>query len=256
MIVITSQDPGPLSNSYVIGDRPGGCAVLLDGGTPMGPIVDGIDQNNWTPQRLFVTHRHPDHIANVASYSARYSIPVAGHAAEAQACGGFDEELEGGECFSCGELVLRVLHIPGHTAGHIALCVQHGDELAVFTGDTLFRGSVGGTLGQGHTHFEDLRRSLLEVLMTLPANTCVYPGHSIPSTIGEEREHNPFVRAWSAKSAPPPIVCAVAGRPAELLLRGPDYDGGTKCWVRWPESGDLDVVPGSRVVTNPGAAEA
>ena len=256
MIVVTSQDPGPLSNSYVIGDRPGGCAVPLDGGTPMGPIVDGIEQHAWTPQRLFVTHRHPDHIAHVADYRARYSIPVAGHGAEAAACGGFDDELEGGERYSCGELELRVLHIPGHTAGHIALCVKHGDELAVFTGDTLFRGSVGGTLGVGHTDFEDLRSSLLDVLMALPAETRVYPGHSIPSTIGEERAHNPFVRAWSAESAPVPISCAVAGRPAELLLRGPDYDGGTKCWVRWPESGILDVVPGSRVVTNSTDGEA
>jgi len=249
--VVTSADPGPLSNSYLVADRPGGAALLIDGGTPTAPIDGAIAREGWRPMGLFVTHRHPDHSAHLDHYRRTHSIPIRGHAAEAPACGGFDEELRGGERFSWGELELRVLHIPGHTAGHIALAVRHGDELALFSGDTLFREGVGGTRGQGHTSFADLRHSVLEVLLAEERRTVIYPGHAGPTTVAHERRHNPFVKAWRANPPPRGVPCRVAGRGARLLLRGPDYDGGTKCWVRWPENGEEDIVAGSRVTEGP-----
>lgn len=246
MQVVRSHDPGPLSNSYLVYDREGGSALLVDGGTPTAPLHEAVRARRLEPELLLVTHRHPDHIAHVAEYAERYGIPVAGHPEEAEACGGFDRLLEGGEELSVGELRVRPLHVPGHTAGHLAVRVTHGGEEAVFTGDTLFRGSVGGTRGSGHTTLADLRRSVLEVLLALPPETAVHPGHTVPTTVAEELRTNAFVRAWRGEEAPEPRSCEVSGRPALLLLRAPDYDGGTKCWVRWPD-GSEDVVPGSRV---------
>jgi hydroxyacylglutathione hydrolase len=244
--VVTSHDPGPLSNSYLVYDHEGGAALFVDGGTPTAPVHEEVRARRLRPELLVVTHRHPDHIAHVREYAARYGIPVAGHPAEAEACGGFDRLLSGGEALTVGELEVTPLHVPGHTAGHLAVLVRHGEERAVFTGDTLFAGSVGGTRGPGHTSLADLRSSVLEVLLALPPDTVVHPGHTVPTTVAAERAGNAFVRAWSGEELPAPRPCLVTGAPATLLLRAPDYDGGTKCWVRWPDGGE-DVVPGSRV---------
>jgi glyoxylase-like metal-dependent hydrolase (beta-lactamase superfamily II) len=126
----------------------------------------------------------------------------------------------------------------------LALLVN--DEV-VFTGDTLFRGTVGGTLAPGHATFEDLKRSVMDVLMKLPPETVVYPGHTDATTIGQEWEGNAFVRLWRGLDEPANVEVTAFGRPATLLLRAPDYDGGTKCQVRYPDSGE-EVVPGSQVV--------
>lgn len=247
MFVARSPDPGNLANSYLVADRPGGVAVLVDGGTPTGPIHAVITEEDLRPAALFVTHRHPDHIAHVREYAERYEISIHGHLAESEACGGFDVELAGGESFSFGALSLSALHIPGHTAGHLALHVRQGDEGVVFTGDTLFRGSVGGTLGRGHTTLADLQHSILEVLLALPAETLIHPGHTEPSTVAEERTNNQFVRAWLGELPIHEEACLAFDEPATLLLRAPDYDGGTKCWIRFADGREA-VAPGSRVV--------
>jgi hydroxyacylglutathione hydrolase len=249
VLIITSQDPHNLSNSYLVGDKIGGPAVLIDGGTPTSPIHSAIEESDLSPSHLFVTHRHPDHIQFKGEYASRYGIPICGHRAESAACGGFDMELDGGERFEVGELRVQALHIPGHTAGHIAVFIEQGDERAVFPADTLFKGTVGGTRGVGNTGFDDLRHSILEVLLKLPADTVIYPGHSGPSTIGAERDSNPYVNAWTAADLPAGQPGTFRGEALELLLRGPDYDGGTKCWVRWPSTGQFDVLPGSQVVS-------
>ena len=246
MFVVSSQDPRYLSNSYLVADKSGGAALLVDGGTPTGPIHAAVEEHGLSPSHLFVTHRHPDHIAHVREYAERYSIPICGHREEARACGGFDVELEGGEEFESGELYAKALHIPGHTAGHLALYVRGGPQGAVFCGDTLFRGSVGGTRGVGHTSFEDLRHSVLEVLLALPRDTIIYPGHTVPSRVEEELDENRFVRAWSGRDEVREQAARFDGQAVTLLLRAPDYDGGTKCWIRWA-SNQLDVVAGSRV---------
>jgi hypothetical protein len=86
----------------------------------------------------------------------------------------------------------------------------------------------------------------MDVLMQLPHSTRVLPGHTDPTTIGDEWEHNPFVRVWRGVDGPGDEPCTVSGRPATLLLFAGDYDGGHKGWVRW-EDGSQDIVPGSRV---------
>ena len=116
----------------------------------------------------------------------------------------------------------------------------------MFTGDTLFKGSVGGVRAPGHTTYADLRDSIMGTLMELPADTVIYPGHSEASTVGREWQENAFIRVWRGLDAEGSQPCTALGEPATLVLLGADYDGGTKAWVRWQDGSD-DIVPGSRV---------
>src|SRR5213596_2094566 len=93
---------------------------------------------------------------------------------------------------SVAGLEVEALHTPGHTAGMLSLLVS-GE---VFTGDTLFRDSVGGVRAAGHTTYADLKRSIMDVLLALPPETVIRPGHTEPTTVAEELRHNPFVRVW------------------------------------------------------------
>jgi hydroxyacylglutathione hydrolase len=247
MIVERSISEGWLSNSWLVADRPGGRAVVIDPGAPPGHLRRTIAAQGLRPTHVLLTHHHPDHVLHAGELRSAYDCEVLGHGAErelfADAGCPLDRELADGEELRTGELRLRALHIPGHTRGQLAFVVN---EALVFTGDTLFRGSVGGTRGRGHGTFEELRRSILEVLLTLPEGLVVHPGHGDSTTIGHELAHNPFVRAWRGAELPAPRACSALGRQAQLLLEARDYDGGTKCWVRF-EDGSEDVVPGSRV---------
>src|SRR3712207_6285817 len=118
----------------------------------------------------------------------------------------------------------------------------------VLTGDTLFKGSVGGVRAPGSTTFDDLKASIMDVLMKLPPETVVRPGHTEPTTIGEEWEQNAFIRLWRGLDDEGDERCTVWDEEAVLVLWAPDYDGGHKAWVRWTESGRDDIVPGSQVV--------
>jgi len=117
----------------------------------------------------------------------------------------------------------------------------------VFTGDTLFKGSVGGVRAPGSTTFADLKSSIMDVLMKLPPATVVHPGHTDPTTIGDEWDQNAFVRIWRGLDPESNDRCRVGSESATLVLFAPDYDGGHKAWVRWDDSGRDDIVPGSMV---------
>jgi glyoxylase-like metal-dependent hydrolase (beta-lactamase superfamily II) len=118
----------------------------------------------------------------------------------------------------------------------------------VFTGDTLFKGSVGGVRAPGSTSFEDIKHSIVDVLLELPGETRVHPGHTDPTTVAAELEHNRFVRIWRGEDPEGSGECTALGEPATLVLLGDDYDGGHKAWVRWPDGKD-DIVGGSQVKT-------
>jgi hydroxyacylglutathione hydrolase len=122
----------------------------------------------------------------------------------------------------------------------------HVNGEAVFTGDTLFKGSVGGVRAPGHTTYADLRHSIMDVLLTLPPETVIHPGHTDPTTVAGELESNPFVRIWRGVDPEGTEPCTAMGQPATLILFARDYDGGHKAWVRW-EDGSDDIVPGSQV---------
>ena len=193
---------------------------------------------------LLYTHHHVDHVTHTEAYTERYGCPVFGSKPERSKFDRLDGELEDGDELVSGGLHVRALLTPGHTLGMLAFVIN--DE-RVFTGDTLFRGTIGGTRAPGHTTFEDIRSSIMDVLMKLPKDMPVHPGHTDDTTIGEEWEQNPFIRIWRGLDAAAETRCTAFGEPATLLLRAPDYDGGTKCWVRFDQGDKLDVVPGSQV---------
>ena len=244
MIIEKTMNLTYLSNTYLVADKPGGHAVLIDTGGPTGQILRTIEDLRLTPTHVLCTHHHFDHVEHNAEYSSRFGCPICGHGDEREMFGGLDLELCDGDELSVGDLRIRAIHVPGHTVGQLAFLVN---EESVFTGDTLFRGSVGGTRAPGHATFDDIRHSIMDVLMRLPKETAVHPGHTDPTTIGQEWEDNAFIRAWRGIDRPAEKPCTAFGQPATLLLAAGDYDGGTKCWVRFEEGNLLDIVPGSQV---------
>ncbi|GAC1325984.1 MAG: hypothetical protein NVSMB25_25010 [Thermoleophilaceae bacterium] len=244
VIVERSMHPQWLSNAYLVGDEPGGHAVLIDSGAPPEPLLAAAERHELTVTHLLLTHHHHDHVAENAVFKERLGVEILAHPLEAAQLADVDRALEPGEVLSVGGLRIDGLLTPGHTAGMLSYRVGDGE---LFTGDTLFRGSVGGVRAPGSTTFEDLRASIMEVLMKLPHATHVHPGHSDPTTLAEEWERNAFVRVWRGLDPESQDRCRVAEETAQLVLLGPDYDGGHKAWVRWDESGRDDIVPGSVV---------
>jgi hydroxyacylglutathione hydrolase len=241
MIVERSMSPDWLSNTYLVAAAPGGDAFLVDAGGPVAPLIEKADEHGLDVTHVLLTHHHHDHVAELGKVLERWpAAAVLAHPQEAVP--GVTGELNPGDELTIGGLTVRPLHTPGHTAGMLALLVD--GEL--FTGDTLFKGSVGGVRAPGSTSYADLKHSIMEVLLTLPPDTTVRPGHTDPTTVADELESNRFVRIWRGLDPEGSEPCTALGEPATLVLLGDDYDGGHKAWVRWPDGAD-DIVPGSKV---------
>ena len=220
MLVARSMHPGWLSNAYAVADREGGTAVFVDSGADVGPLVAAVEGWGAAPAAILRTHAHHDHVDNEDELVSRYGIPVV---------------AEPGE-WSFGGLRVRGLATPGHADEHVAFVV---DEEAVFTGDVLFRDAVGGG------DLAQVRASVLQ-LLELPDGVVVYPGPTDETTIGRERESNPFVRVWLGAEPEGTERVTVAGRDATLVVWSPDYDSKGKAWVRFDDGADA-IVGGSRV---------
>ena len=241
MIVERSMSDGWLSNTYLVAAGPGGDAFLVDAGGPLAPLVAAAEERDLNVTHVLLTHHPHDHVAELAGALDRWpGAAVLAHPEERVP--GTTGELGDGDELAIGGLSVRALHTPGHTAGMLALVVDGN----VFTGDTLFKGSVGGVRAPGSTGYDDLRRSIMDVLLELPPDTVVRPGHTDPTTVGDELESNRFVRIWRGLDPEGSEPCTALGEPATLILLGDDYDGGHKAWVRWPDGRD-DIVPGSKV---------
>jgi hydroxyacylglutathione hydrolase len=213
------MDPGWLSNAYLVYNEPGGTAVFVDSGAPLAPLLQEVDRERLTPTHLLVTHGHHDHVAGNDELIRRFGLAV---------------ETAG---VDAGGLHVRALPTPGHSDDMVAFVVN---EAAVFTGDTLFKDSVGGGT------FEQVRSSVMDVLMALPHDTAAYPGHTDETTIGREWEQNPFVLVWRGARPEGTERCRAGGRDATLVVWSPDYDGKGKAWVRFDDGEDA-IVGGSRV---------
>jgi hydroxyacylglutathione hydrolase len=213
------MDPGWLSNAYLVYDEPGGTGVFVDSGAPLEPLIEVVEREDVRVTHLLTTHSHHDHVAGDGELIARYGIPIVKGRLET------------------GALTIEALETPGHSDDMLAFVV---DGAAAFTGDTLFKDSVGGG------DFEQVRRSVMDVLMALPPETRAYPGHTDETTIGREWEENPFVRVWRGVEAVGTERCRVGGEEATLVVWSPDYDGKGKAWVRFADGRDA-IVGGSRV---------
>jgi hydroxyacylglutathione hydrolase len=233
-----------LSNTYLVADDQGVAAVMVDAGGPVEPLLELAERERYQLTHILLTHHHHDHVAELERVLERHpQAQVLIHPLEREYVPQATGDLIPGETISVGGLRIDVLHTPGHTLGMVALLINGSD---LFTGDTLFKSSVGGVRAPGSTSFEDLRDSIMDTLLTLPPSTVIHPGHSDPTTVGDELEHNRFVRIWRGLEPEGSGRCAALGEPATLILLGDDYDGGHKAWIRWPDGRD-DIVPGSRV---------
>jgi glyoxylase-like metal-dependent hydrolase (beta-lactamase superfamily II) len=220
MLVEKSMHPEWLSNAFLVAIEDGP-AVFVDSGADPAPLIEAAERWRAKPVALLRTHSHGDHVEHEAELAARYSIPVIAEPGE--------WEWDG--------LKVRGLATPGHSDDGLSFVI--GDDL-VATGDTLFLDAVGG--GDVGT----VRRSVMDVLMALPDETRVLPGHTDETTIGRERRENPFVRVWSGAEDEGTEKVRVAGRDATLVVWSPDYDGKGKAWVRY-DDGSEATVGGSRV---------
>ncbi len=244
MIVERSMHPDWLSNTYLVAAGAGGDGFFVDAGGPVRPLLERAEADGITVTHVLLTHHHHDHVAELAAITNRFpDAHVLIHPEERELVDGATGDLNPGDELSIGGLTVQAVHTPGHTRGMLSLLV---DGKEVFTGDTLFKNSVGGVRAPGHTTYADLKRSIMEVLLELPPETTIRPGHTDPTTVAEERENNAFVRVWRGLEPEGDEQCTAMGEPATLVLLGDDYDGGHKAWVRWPDGSD-DIVPGSQV---------
>ncbi len=242
MILKRSMADDWLSNTYLVGDGHGH-AFFVDAGGPVEPLLEAADRHRIVPSHVLLTHHHHDHVAELPKIlEAHPAIQVLIHPSEAPLVEGVTGTITPGQPIQAGGLEVQTLHTPGHTKGMVAF-VADGD---VFTGDTLFKGSVGGVRAPEHTTYADLKASIMETLMGLDHSLQVRPGHTEPTTLADEYERNPFVRLWRGLDDEGDEPCTVFGEPATLVLLGPDYDGGHKAWIRWADGRD-DIVPGSVV---------
>lgn len=266
------MSPQFLSNTYLVCDGVGGPAFFVDAGGPLQPLFEAADRLAVQPTHVLLTHHHFDHVSELDALRERWpGIEVAIHSSErellgdaGQAQGGGVTTIDAGQTLRFGALEVSPLRTPGHTAGMLSFLVYEpdgrsatgaaargpggfkGGDAVVFTGDTLFKGSVGGVRAPGHTTYADLCDSIMGTLMELPPQTVIYPGHTDSTTVGEEWEANPFIRLWRGLDPEDGRECSALGEPATLVLLADDYDGGKKAWVRWADGSD-DIVPGSRV---------
>lgn len=221
-MLLTGFPAGMLQcNCYVLAARAGSDAIIVDPGQrAMGRIREILDENRLTPSAVLLTHGHVDHIWSAQKVADTYGCPVYIHPEDrfmltdpikgfgprlAQLAFGvlFSEpkqvvELDrDGDKLELGGITVTVDHTPGHTRGSVVFRVSDGPDELAFTGDTLFKQSVGRTDLPGGSG-RDLLDSIVTKLLVLDDDTVVLPGHGPQTTIGAERRTNPFLEGLSS----------------------------------------------------------
>jgi glyoxylase-like metal-dependent hydrolase (beta-lactamase superfamily II) len=199
-----------LTNCYVVGCEETKEAIVIDPGfdrdVEAEEVIRFIDQNGLRVKYIINTHGHVDHTAGNGIMKKATGAPILIHEDDAVMISGdakamsrifgfhatsppADKMLHNGDIIQVGCIKLLVLHTPGHSEGGISLL----GENFVFTGDTLFAGSIGRTDFPGAS-FEEIINSIKTKLITVPDHFKIYPGHGPASTIGEEKRYNPFLQ--------------------------------------------------------------
>src|SRR5256886_14646118 len=199
---------GPLQcNCSVIGDEATREAMVIDPGDDIEDVLAIIRKHNLQVKQIVITHAHIDHVGGAMKLRAATGAPIllnqndyallrmldvqaAWIGVAAPGSVEIDHSIEAGQSVSAGSHSASILHTPGHTEGSI--CLYFPTEKKLIAGDTLFAGSIGRTDLPGGS-YQKILRSLHDTVLELPDETVVVPGHGPPTTIGQERESNPFL---------------------------------------------------------------
>ncbi|HET9409615.1 MAG TPA: MBL fold metallo-hydrolase [Candidatus Sulfotelmatobacter sp.] len=200
---------GPLQcNCSIIGDETTREAMVIDPGDDIDDVLAIIQKHNLQVKQIVITHAHIDHVGGAMKLRAATGAPILlnqndyallkmldvqatwiGVATPGEVQ--IDQVIGSGDIVTAGSLSANVMHTPGHTEGSV--CLYFAAERKLIAGDTLFAGSIGRTDLPGGS-FEKIIRSLHTGVLALPDETIVVPGHGPLTTIGEERESNPFLQ--------------------------------------------------------------
>jgi hydroxyacylglutathione hydrolase len=208
-----------LSNAYIVANKRGSAALYVDSGAPLTPLLTFVSQHGLQPAAVLRTHSHADHVL----HEEELDLPVITSS------------------FEIDGLTVEAIPTPGHSDDMVCFVIRDeiGEEY-VFSGDTLFKNSVGGG------NFEQIKTAVMDVFMEMPKTRLLMPGHTDLSTIATEYAKNPFIRVWRGEDPEGTEPVTVGGRDAALIVWSDDYDGKGKAWVRYDDGEDA-IVGGSSV---------
>lgn len=199
---------GPLQcNCSIIGDETSHEAIVIDPGADIFRVLDVVQQHGLKVTQILITHGHIDHVGGAMKLKQATGAPILINKNDAPQLQMLDMQatwigvappghvtidasLEDGANIKVGSLNATVMHTPGHTEG--STCIYFPAEKKLIAGDTLFAGSIGRTDLPGG-NFEKIMQSLHDRVMALPEDVSVVPGHGPETTIGDEKETNPFL---------------------------------------------------------------
>ncbi|AAO36685.1 MBL fold hydrolase [Clostridium tetani] len=189
------------ANCYILMDKKSKEGIIVDPGDEANLILQTVNKMDCKVKYILLTHGHVDHVSAVKEVKDSLKAPVGINEKDeesilkgmdlfgnSQTCGAADIKIKEGDTFKIGDKEIKCIETPGHSLGGMCFLIEN----IIFTGDTLFEGSIGRTDFYGG-NFEILIKNIKEKILTIPEDTLVLPGHGMETTVGKEKISNPFL---------------------------------------------------------------